>query len=546
MSEYIEAFQDEISRIQQTYIIVIQTFSGLRLTRLQLARLLISQIWRELSPSSVFIITLFVLVPPLSWIISRLFSPHKSLQSLGIPLLGKSKGAKMDFVRMMDDAANKHPNEPCLITAFGTEYVVFPSKYFDEVKRLPAAKASAQAFMREAFHETWSGIPRHSSELKKAIFIDLSRSIPALVQDRQQDCAAASDQVLGHCAHWKEVTLYSAMEDIVVTTNASAFVGRDLGTKKEWKKTVARLPLAVAIPTVILSFVPVMLRPLLKPFVFAPAIWMRHKLLRMLTPVLEQDMRGYSARTDKTSLTGVEEQGRIPLTTWLLRRYPQSVKDVRTRLMDDYINASFESTPSSAGTLFYIVVELAADPALADLLREEIDQLAPDGQLPLTHLNELKRMDSVMRESSRVNPFSSLTLYRKLQQPVQLSIGPELPAGTNICVDAHHINFSSQLWDEPERFDGLRHYRARMRAGNEMRFKFANVGSDAPGWGDGTQACPGRIFADNTLKIILTHLLLNYDIRLRMGEAKPKRGSMPNGSFYPDMKAKVQIKSRKV
>ncbi|KAK5633752.1 hypothetical protein RRF57_009467 [Xylaria bambusicola] len=544
MSELIEAVKEEILRIQESYLVITQTFAGLRLSRWQLTRLLAAQIWRELSPIAALIVVLLIVVLPL-WVLSMFFR-RKSLQKLGIPLLGKSKGRKMDFLQMMEDAAKKYPNNVCLIRAFGTEYVVFPSKHFDEVKRLPEAKASAQAFMREAFHEAWSGIPRHSSELTKAVFVDLSRSIPALVQNRQEDCAAASEQVLGQSSEWKEVTLYSSIEDIVVATNASAFVGRNLGTNKSWMTTVARLPLAVAIPTVIISFTPSVLRPFVKPLVFAPAMWMRQKLIRMLRPILARDMRDYNASEDKKSLAGPSEQGRVPLTSWLLRRYPRTVKDVKQRLIDDYINASFESTPSSAGTLFYLVVELAADPALVDLLREEIKDVAPDGKLPLTHLNELRKMDSVMRESARVNPFSYLTLYRKLQQPVKLSIGPELPTGTNICVDAHHINFSPDLWDDPEKFDGLRHYRARQKEGNEMRFKFANVGSDSPGWGDGAQACPGRIFADNTLKIILTHLLLNYDIRLRPGQTKPKRGSMPNGSFYPDMRAKVQIRSRRV
>lgn len=236
--------------------------------------------------------------------------------------------------------------------------------------------------------------------------MDLPRSMPAIVQNRQEDCAAASEQVLGHPADWKDVVLYSSIEDIVVATNASAIVGRNLGTNKSWMKIVARLPLAVAIPTVIISFTPAVFRPFIKPLVFAPAIWMRQKLIRMLRPVLERDVQDYNTSEDKKPLAGPSERGKVPLTSWLLRRYPANTKDVRQRLLDDYINASFESTPSSAGTLFYMVVELAADPALADVLRKELQEIAPDGKLPLTHLNELKKMDSVMRESARVNPFS--------------------------------------------------------------------------------------------------------------------------------------------
>jgi cytochrome P450 len=135
-------------------------------------------------------------------------------------------------------------------------------------------------------------------------------------------------------------------------------------------------------------------------------------------------------------------------------------------------------------------------------------------------------------------------LYRKLITPTKFSMGIELPAGTKICCDAHHINYSSSLWKDPQVFDGLRHYRARQDPQNENRFKFATLGSDTPNWGDGTQACPGRWFADNSIKIAITHLLLNYDFKLRPGEDKPQKNFMPNGTLMPDLWAKVLFKSR--
>ncbi|UKZ45852.1 hypothetical protein TrVGV298_000045 [Trichoderma virens] len=359
----------------------------------------------------------------------------------------------MDFRKMLEDAAIKYPNRPFRINAFGTDYVVYPSKQFDEIKRLPESQVSSLEYLREAFHATWSGIPRHSEEMMKAVSVDLARAIPSLVHQRQQDCASSCEAAIGSCVEWKEISLYAISQKIVVSTNSSAFVGRDLGTSSAWISHVDRLPMAVAIPSII-------------------------------------------------------------------------------------------STTSTAGTLFFLLTELADDPALVDALRDEIKTVAPGGLLPFTHLNELRKLDSVMRESARVNPFSHIILWRKVMQPLKLSIGPELPVGTNICVDAHHINFSPDLWERPEEFDGLRHYRARQKPGNEQRFKFANLGSDAPGWGDGSQACPGRLFADNTLKIILTHILMNYDFKFRPGETKPKKGSMPNGSMYPDMGAKLLFRKR--
>lgn len=151
------------------------------------------------------------------------------------------------------------------------------------------------------FHEPYSGIARHSSEFKKwgissrsegpwltiflrAVSVDLARAIPSFVRERQRDCAAAADSAIGERPDWKEVTLFSALQEIVVRTNASAFVGRDLGTSKPWISTVEKLLLAIAIPTIIVSLAPALLRPLVRPLTFAPAVWSGAGWFASLTP----------------------------------------------------------------------------------------------------------------------------------------------------------------------------------------------------------------------------------------------------------------------
>nr|QHD43136.1 P450 oxygenase [Chaetomium globosum] len=438
------------------------------------------------------------------------------------------------------------PDRPYRIRAFGTEYVVFPSRYFNDIKRIPAKDASAYEFFRHAFHTDWSGIPRHSEAMMKAVAVDGTRAIPSLIRDRQHDCAAACDVSIGECPEWTEITMFPALQKIVVSTNASPLVGKELASNPTWISHVERLPMLLGIPTVILSLTPAVLRPLLKPLLFVPIQYSGFVLTRLITPVLKEDMLEFESTADKKSLAGPKAKGKLALTSWLLGRYPASVKDRMSQLIRDYLAITFESTPSTSGALFYILIELAAAPELAETVRQELREVAPNGELPSTHLNELKIMDSVMRESARVNPFSHLVLYRKLLSPLKLEGCPELPAGCFICVDAHHIDFSPQLWEDPERFDGLRHYRARQKPENGNRFKFANLGPDAPGWGDGPQACPGRMFADNTLKIILAHILTHYDLELPPGQGKPEKGSMPNGSMSPDTKAKVLFRSRKL
>lgn len=137
-------------------------------------------------------------------------------------------------------------------------------------------------------------------------------------------------------------------------------------------------------------------------------------------------------------------------------------------------------------------------------------------------------------------------LYRRLSQPVKLSIGPELPAGTMICVDVHHINTSPALWESPLEFDPMRFLKLRQHPGQESRHQFTSLGADSPGFGDGPQACPGRFYASNSIKVFLCHFLINYEIQLNPKATKPKRNSMSNGSFSPDMFARIRVRARKL
>ncbi|KAI6434545.1 heme binding [Pyricularia oryzae] len=209
---------------------------------------------------------------------------------------------------------------------------------------------------------------------------------------------------IGEPSEWREIQLFEAIQRIVISVNSSSFVGRELGTNRNWLRLIYNMPLQLGIPTVILGWTPFLLQPFLKPFLFAPLKMTQRKIKSMLRPVLENDVQEYEASSDKKNLLSPKEQGKVQLTGWLLSRYKGKL-DFEV-LLQDFITVLFESTPSTASTLFHVVCELAADPALQDMLRQELEEQTDHGSLPQTHLNELRKMDSVMRESARASPFS--------------------------------------------------------------------------------------------------------------------------------------------
>lgn len=63
-------------------------------------------------------------------------------------------------------------------------------------------------------------------------------------------------------------------------------------------------------------------------------------------------------------------------------------------------------------------------------------------------------------------------------------------------------------------------------------------------FGYGLQSCPGRFFVNNEVKIILVHLLSQFDLTLGLGNerSKPVTGGV---NFKPDPNQEILIRARK-
>ena len=146
-------------------------------------------------------------------------------------------------------------------------------------------------------------------------------------------------------------------------------------------------------------------------------------------------------------------------------------------------------------------------------------------------------------------------------KPIDLSDGTHLPSGTSVLTPLAGMSSDERYFPNPEVFDGLRFWKLRQQlsppstrspspssidsttsitptttyrkssssstrslspTSKASRHQFTSIGDTSQNFGLGKHACPGRFFAAQEIKIILSYLLLNYDIKLREGEARPK------------------------
>ncbi len=67
-----------------------------------------------------------------------------------------------------------------------------------------------------------------------------------------------------------------------------------------------------------------------------------------------------------------------------------------------------------------------------------------------------------------------------------------------------------------------------MAYANREQYQFVSVTKENMSFGFGRHACPGRFFAANEIKLILSRIRLHYDMKLPENAGEDKRGLVPD------------------
>lgn len=165
-------------------------------------------------------------------------------------------------------------------------------------------------------------------------------------------------------------------------------------------------------------------------------------------------------------------------------------------------------------------------PELVPELREEIRTvLSEHGTFTSAALQQMKKLDSFLREVTRLWPQTFSSFSRKVLKPITLSNGQVIPAGVVIEVPSHSMMNDPGVFENAHEFDAFRSYRAREKgglggaekAGVGAASQLVSINTSNLTFGYGRHACPGRFFAANELKMILGRALLDYDIKTADG-----------------------------
>lgn len=326
---------------------------------------------------------------------------------------------------------------------------------------------------------------------------------------------------------------YDLLLSFIHRITSVVFVGKEYGHSPIWNYAITVLPTDVEITKLILLPFPTFLRRFI-----APMIPQRNRVFRQRVAVCNLLFHPSKAMT-------AQELGEPSV----MKLFVESGKDkspesITARLM--ILTGAALHTSSMA--IAHAVYDLCAMPEYIGPLRLEAQAaLAQDnGEWKLSTIKRLHRLDSFLKESQRVNHSTFLGFNRKIMSPIKLSDGATLPPGTVVAAPGGPMSRDPKFYDDPQRFDGFRFYRAGDSGDISSASTHDYVGIE-PGnlsWGNGRFTCPGRWYAATMTKLILSRLLLEYDISFPPGQKERPLNGKYDTDVHPDFNQKIVLTKR--
>ncbi|OTA86891.1 hypothetical protein M434DRAFT_146292 [Hypoxylon sp. CO27-5] len=390
--------------------------------------------------------------------------------------------------------------------------VILPFKYLQEVKTAPQSQLSFPVFNERMLVLPAAAGPLQTDEATHMVKIDLNRALNSLIEPMQKQCIAAFEKSMPECAEWTSIQPYQVLLYVVASISARVLTGPEMCDNEKWIGLAIRAPMVIlsASSNVKATYHP-WFRWLAKYFnqPTKAARQLHQEAAELLRPCWEARLAALDSRAP--GQRPQYEDG----VQWLIEEYHGQGKELSLeQLCQDQLFLTIAFVHTTAVTSLSLMLDLIDHQESLVAIREEISgvQQENNGIWTRSALGSLWVMDSFMKESQRVHTLGQLTLRRVVVDGWTFKDGLHLPAGTQISFPSEQLNLDPEVHPNADSFDARRWLRKREQI-DPNKFRFGSVTNDSINFGAGTHACPGRFFAQEELKLMLIHLVTNYEFK---------------------------------
>ncbi|KAL3249557.1 hypothetical protein ABHI18_011522 [Aspergillus niger] len=416
-----------------------------------------------------------------------------------------------------------------IVTENGVMMVLDP-KYADEIRN--SKTLSLRKTLIEDMHVNVPGFEQQMQALENdeifqtTLKTKLTRNLEELNEILSQEVTVALQEHWTDNLEWHEIPLSRSMLKIIAQLSSRVFLGDKICHNPKWLRVSVDYSIDLFQATFELRIYPRFLRPLASRF--QPSCRRLRADIRearsIIEPVIEERRKAKAI---------AKQEGRDPERHEDTIEWLEEVANGRQyNPVSAQLLLSSAAVHTSSDMLTQVLYDLDGRQELIEALRDEIRSVFKNGW-ERSSLAKLRLMDSVLKESQRLKPISSVSMRRMAEAPVTLSDGTIIPKDCKIIVPCLR-QWDEKYYPDPETFIPDRFLKLRNEPGYEHTAAFANSSPNHLGFGLGRHACPGRFFAANEIKLALCHILMKYEFRV-VGK-KPEKvvfGTMlaadPNG-----------------
>ncbi|TLD19276.1 hypothetical protein PspLS_09765 [Pyricularia sp. CBS 133598] len=434
-------------------------------------------------------------------------------KTANFPLLNKKREefdvGGIDLVRKW---LAKNGDQPVNVTADTGPFTVLPTKYAKELRDRPELNFATLNYKK--FHGNIPGFDAFLQGTKpisvKVVSTHMTRSLANLVKPVAEEVSAALEDMYPQSKDWQEVA--AGEVNMLLTTRATAriFLGEGVCRDMDWIKTSCIYTGAIFVAADKLRAWPAMLRPIVHWFL--PTCFYTRSVLRQARGIIEPVLAKRQQTRQQLVSQGKPTEDFNAAPEWFEQASNGGQLDYDPVAAQLFLAVG--ANHSTADLLTQTMLQLALHPEYIEPLCEEIKETVLRHGWTHNALIKMDLMDSVLKESQRLKPTDVFTMRRLVTKDMTLSDGTFFPKSSMLTVSALNL-WDGAVYNDPDQFDGYRWLRMRQNdPTKQASAQFVGVSPDHMGFGFGQHACPGRFFASNVLKTLLSHLLLNYEWKL--------------------------------
>ncbi|KAG6040947.1 hypothetical protein E4U41_006538 [Claviceps citrina] len=393
------------------------------------------------------------------------------------------------------DGYERYKSSIFQIRKLGTDIVIIPPNHIDEVRRLSKdSTRSVEPFINDFAGTYTHGMPFLESDLQNVVIqkkLTPKLAVLTTVMQEELDFALSVEMPNLKENEWTEIDIATILTRIISRISARVFLGPENSRDEEWLTTTTEYSKSLFITGFLLRIFPHVLRPFV-----APLLPSYRQLLRNVSSARRIICSILRSRESQAETVRNSDQDVLQFMTESATGRERAPENLAQRMLI----LSLASIHTTAITMTHAMYDLCAHPEYLEPLRQEMADVLADGGWQKTTLNRLYKLDSLLKESQRFHPVF-------LQ------------------------------------FDAFRYSKIRQQPEAASKHLFSMTDCSNMAFGYGKYACPGRFYASNEMKLVLTSLLLRYDFKFPNGKRRPQNITI-DSDMFPDPGARLCVRIR--